>query len=71
MRSHWSIGVFRREYVNTAVCEITLSVFPEKKYFIKAIENFFSVLPLPHLNTREVGRILESYANSRRRIGFA
>ena len=37
-------------------------------YFIKAIENFF---PVFDINTRGVGRILDSYANARLRLGFA
>ena len=34
-----------------------------EKYFIKAIGDFFHVYTKPHLNTRGVGRILDSYAN--------
>ena len=40
-------------------------------YFIKAIENFFLVFAWPDINTRGVGRILDSYANPRLRLGFA
>ena len=38
---------------------------------MKAIENFFPVFALPDTNTRGVGRILDSYANPRLRLGFA
>ena len=33
---------------------------------MKAIENFFPVFAYPAINTRGVGRILDSYANPRR-----
>ena len=45
--------------------------FFRESYFIKAIENFFPVFAYPDINTREVGRILDSYANPRLRLGFA
>ena len=48
-----------------------LRFFPRESYFIKAIENFFPVFALPEINTRGVGRILDSYANPRLRLGFA
>ena len=51
------------------VCDITLSVFPEK-YFIKAIEDFFRVYIAASKHSG-VGRILKSYANPRRSRGFA
>ena len=38
-------------------------VFSRESYFIKAIENFFPVFAYPDINTRVVGRILDSYAN--------
>ena len=46
-------------------------VFSQESCFIKAIENFFPVFAYPDINTREVGRILDSYANPRLRLGFA
>ena len=46
-------------------------LFSGKSYFIKAIENFFPVFAYPDINTRGVGRILDSYANPRLRLGFA
>ena len=45
-------------------------VFSQKSYFIKAVENFFPVYAQPDINTRGVGRILDSY-NPRLRLGFA
>ena len=45
-------------------------VFSQKSYFIKAVENFFPVFAQPDINTRGVGRILDSY-NPRLRLGFA
>ena len=36
-----------------------------QSYFIKAIENFFPMFAYPDINTRELGRILDSYANQR------
>ena len=39
-------------------------------YFIKAIENVFPVFAEPDINTQGVGRILNSYANPRLRLGF-
>ena len=42
-----------------------------ESYFIKAKENFFPVFAYPDINTQEVGRILNSYANPRLRLGFA
>ena len=45
--------------------------FSRESYFIKAIENFFPVFAQPDINTRGVGRILDSYANPRLRLGFA
>ena len=45
--------------------------FSRESYFIKAIENFFPVFAYPDINTRGVGRILDSYANPRRSRGFA
>ena len=41
-------------------------LFSEESYFIKAIENFFPVFAYPDINTRGVGRNLDSYANPRR-----
>ena len=38
---------------------------------MKAIENLFPVFAYPDINTRGVGRILDSYANPRLRLGFA
>ena len=35
-------------------------VFSRKSYFIKAIENFFPEFAWPDINTRGVGRILDS-----------
>ena len=46
-------------------------LFSEESYFIKAIENFFPVFAYPDINTRGVGRILDSYANPRLRLGFS
>ena len=45
-------------------------LFSRESYFIKAIENFFLVFAQPDINTRGVGRILDSYANRRRSRGF-
>ena len=45
-------------------------LFSRESYFIKAIENFFPVFAYPDINTRGVGRILDSYGNPRSR-GFA
>ena len=45
-------------------------LFPLESYFIKAIENFFPVFVYPDRNTRGVGKILDSYANPRLRLGF-
>ena len=44
-------------------------LFSRESYFIKAIENFFPVFAYPDINTRGVGRILDSYSNLR--LGFA
>ena len=41
VRSHWSISVFRLEYVNTVVTFQIHACF--KNYFINAIEHFFHV----------------------------
>ena len=49
----------------------SFAFFPQESYFIKAIENFFPVFAYPDINTRGVGRILDSYANPRLRLGFA
>ena len=46
-------------------------LFSLESYFIKAIENFFPVFAYPDRNTRGVGKILDSYANPRLRLGFA
>ena len=46
-------------------------VFSWESYFIKAIENSFPVFASPDINTRGVGRILDSYANPRLSLGFA
>ena len=46
-------------------------LFSWKSYFIKAIENFFSVFAYPDINTQRVGRIPDSYANPRLCLGFA
>ena len=46
-------------------------LFSGESYFIKAIENFFPVFAYPDINTRGVGRSLDSYANPRLRLGFA
>ena len=46
-------------------------LFSEESYFIKATENFFPVFAYPDINTRGAGRILDSYANPRLRLGFA
>ena len=46
-------------------------LFPLESYFIKAIENFFPVFVYPDRNTRGVGKILDSYANPRLRLGFS
>ena len=43
-------------------------LFSEESYFIKAMENFFPVFAYPDINTRGVGRILDSYANPRLRL---
>ena len=48
-----------------------LSFFSRETYFTKAIKNFFPVFAYPDINTRGVGRILDSYANPRLRLGFA
>ena len=40
----------------------------QESYFIKAIENFFSVFAYPDINTRGAERILDSYANPRRSL---
>ena len=39
--------------------------FSRESYFIKAIENFFPVFAYPDINTRGVGRILDSHENPR------
>ena len=44
--------------------ERVLLNFSQGGYFIKAIENFFSVFAKPDINTQGVGRIRDSYANS-------
>ena len=49
----------------------SFAFFSRESYFIKAIENFFPVFAHPDINTRGVGRILDSYANPRRSRGFA
>ena len=49
----------------------SFAFFSRESYFIKAIENFFPVFAWPDINTRGVGRILDSYANPRLRLGFA
>ena len=46
-------------------------VFSWENYFIKAIETFFHVFAYPDINTKGVGRILNSYANPRLQLGFA
>ena len=38
---------------------------------MKEIENFFAVFAEPDINTRGVGRILDSYANRRLNLGLA
>ena len=42
--------------------------FSWESYFTKPIENFFPVLAYPDINTRGVGRILDSYVNPRRTV---
>ena len=49
----------------------SFAFFSRESYFMKAIENFFPVFAYPDINTRGVGRILDSYANPRLRLGFA
>ena len=49
----------------------SFAFFSRESYFIKAIENGFPVFAYPEINTREVGRILDSYANPRLRLGLA
>ena len=49
----------------------SFAFFSWESYFIKAVGNFFPVFAYPDINTRGAGRILDSYANSRLRIGFA
>ena len=49
----------------------SFAFFSRESYFIKAIENLFPVFEYPDINTRGVGRILDSYANPRLRLGFA
>ena len=39
-----------------------LLFFSRESYFIKAIENLFPVFAYPDIDTRGVGRILDSYA---------
>ena len=46
-------------------------VFSRESYIIKAIENFFPMFAWPDINTRGVGRILDTYANLRLCLGFA
>jgi len=60
MRSHWSIGVY--------VCKHNCRTF--ENYFVKAIEHFFGVYIA---SSKHSGAewILESYANSQLRLGFA
>ena len=41
---------------------------PEVGISAKAIENFFPVFAYPDINTRGVGRILDSYVNPRRTV---
>ena len=41
----------------------SFAFFSRESYFIKVIENCFPVFAYPEINTREVGRILDSYAN--------
>ena len=48
-----------------------LCVFSQKSHFIKAVENFFPVFASSDINTRGIGRILNSYANPQLRLGFA
>ena len=71
-KSHCQINVVRR-YVLTS--KMNFSFFPvvvfRGSYFIKAKENFFPVFAEPDINTRGAGRILDSYANPRLRLGFA
>ena len=55
----------------SALNKRVLLFFSRESYFIKAIENFFLVFAYPDINTRGVGRILDSYANPRLRLGFA
>ena len=49
----------------------SFAFFSRESYFMKAIENYFPVFAYPDINTRGVGRILDSYANPRLRLGFA
>ena len=56
---------FFNQYHNKEFC-----VFSREIYFIKATENFFSLFAQPDNNTLGVGRILDSYANPRLRLGF-
>ena len=49
----------------------SFAFFSRESYFIKAIENLFPVFAWPDINTRGIGRILDSYANPRRSRGFA
>ena len=49
----------------------SFAFFSGESYFIKAMENFLPVFVQPDINTRGMGRILDSYANPRLRLGFA
>ena len=49
----------------------SFAFFSLEIYFIKAIENFFPLFAYPDISTRGVGKILDSYANPRFRLGFA
>ena len=44
--------------------------FFSEKLIYKAIDNFSPVFAWPYINTNGVGRILDSYANPRLRLGF-
>ena len=56
-------------YSWSAVCSPQSAFYTDR--FIKAIENFFPAFAQPDINTRVVGRILDSYANPRLRLGLA
>ena len=46
-------------------------VFSRESYFIKAIRKLFPLFAWPDINTRGVGKILDSYTNPGLSLGFA